>query len=101
MSLDKIVNGIITRFHNNTDIVINQSKPFSLRNNHPANLLSYTVNAGDESFAKMQLYTIFGSKVYVVTFTSQAALRSNYLETAQKMIQSFDVNTAKLTGKNL
>lgn len=100
MSLDKIVNGIIARFHNNTDIVINQSKAVTLKNNHPANLLLYTVNAADESFGKMQLYTIFGSKVFVVTFTSQAALRSNYLQTAQKMIQSFNVNTNKLTSKN-
>jgi hypothetical protein len=94
MSLHKLINATIAKFHNNPNFAINQSKTIILRNNHPADLLVYTVNVGgDELFRKMQLYTLFGNKAFVVTFTSQEALFSNYLAAAQKMLQSFDAST--------
>jgi hypothetical protein len=37
----------------------------------------------------MQVWTIKADKVYVITYTAQAALYSNYLPMAQKMVDSF------------
>lgn len=98
MSLDQIVKGRINYFSNNTDFAIHESQPFALNNGsnknnankQPAYMLDYTATVGgDELFRKMQVYTIFDSKVYVITFTSQQALFSNYTPIVQKMINSF------------
>jgi hypothetical protein len=57
-------------------------------------MLDYTVRVGgDEFFRKRQAWTIFDNKVYVITFTSQQALFSNYLPIAEKMINSFEIKT--------
>ena len=92
MSLDKIINGRINRIQNTSDFVLD-SKPFTLKGNRSAHMLVYsTITGGDEFFKKMQVYTIFGNKVYLITFTAQEALFSNYLPTVRKMIDSFEIN---------
>jgi hypothetical protein len=91
MSLEKIINGRINRFQNTSDFVL-ESKPFTLNGNHSAYKLVYsTITGGDEFFKKMQVYTIFGKKVFLITFTAQKALFSNYLPTVLKMIDSFEI----------
>jgi hypothetical protein len=92
MSLDKIINGRINRIQNTSDFVLD-SKPFTLKGNRSAHMLVYsTITGGDEFFKKMQVYTIFGNKVYLITFTAQEALFSNYLPTIRKMIDSFEID---------
>ena len=93
MSLDKIINGRINRIQNDTNSVIHESKPVTLKGNHDAHILVYSAaTGGDELFKKMQLYTVFGNKVYLITFTSQEALFSNYLSVVQKMNNSFEIS---------
>ena len=92
MSLDKIINGRINRIQNTSDFVLD-SKPFTLKGNHSAYMLVYSaITGGDEFFKKMQIYTIFGNKVYLITFTAQEALFSNYLPTVRKMVDSFEID---------
>jgi len=92
MSLDKIINGRINRIQNTSDFVLD-SKPFTVKGNRSAYMLVYSTTTGaDESFKKMQVYTIFGNKVYLITFTAQEALFSNYLPTVRKMIDSFEID---------
>jgi PsbP-like protein len=96
MSLNDIVQQRINNFLNNADFAIdnNQSKPFTLKGNHPAYMLVYTVIVGgDEFFRKRQVWTIFDDKVYVITFTSQQTPSSNYIPIVDKMINSFEVQT--------
>lgn len=103
MSLDQIVKGRINYFSNNTDFAIHESKPFALNNGgnknnnkQPAYMLDYSATVGgDELFRKMQVYTMFDSKVYVITFTSQQASFINYTPIVQKMINSFVLQNAK------
>jgi hypothetical protein len=104
ISLDQIVKGRISYFSNNTDFAIHESKPFTLnnginnKNNNklPAYMLDYSATVGgDELFRKMQVYTMFDSKVYVITFTSQQASFINYTPIVQKMINSFVIQNAK------
>ena len=92
MSLDKIINGRINRIQNTSDFVPD-SKPFTLKGNRSAHMLVYsTITGADEFFKKMQVYTIFGNKVYLITFTAQEALFSNYLPTVRKMMDSFEMD---------
>src|SRR6266508_2574937 len=92
MSLDKIINGRINRIQNTSDFVLD-SKPFTLKGNRSAYMLVYsTITGGDEFFKKMQVYTIIGNKVYLITFTAQEALFSNYLPTIRKMVDSFEID---------
>lgn len=59
-------------------------------------MLDYTATVGgDELFRKMQVYTMFDNKVFVITFTSQQASFINYTPIVQKMINSFVLQTAK------
>src|SRR6476646_4178611 len=91
MSLDNIIKVRINRIQNTSDFIID-SKPITLRGNNSAHMLVYSTTTGsDESFKKMQVYTISDNKVYLITFTAQEALFSNYLPKILKMIDSFEI----------
>jgi hypothetical protein len=91
-SLGKIVNETINKFLKNSDTAINnESKPFTLKTKQPAYMLDYNATISGASFRKMQLWTIFDSKVCVVTFTSQQALFSNYMPIVKKMFSSLEI----------
>jgi hypothetical protein len=91
-SLSQIINGQINRFHNNSDLVLNQSKLITLKTNQSAYLLNYSATIGGaEHFKKIQVFAPVGNKVYVVTFTSQQDTFSNYMPLVQKMINTFGV----------
>jgi hypothetical protein len=93
MSLDEIIDGRMNRIKNYTYFAIHESEPFTLKGNQEAYSLVYsTTTGGDELFKKMQIYTKFGHKVYLITFTAQEALFANYLPTVQNMIKSFELH---------
>ena len=97
MSLDKIIDSRIDRIQNSTYFLISESKPFTIKGNQSAYILTYSINSGkDELFKKMQVYTIYGNKVYLITFTSQEAFFDQYRDTIQKMVNSFEL--LKTTG---
>jgi eukaryotic-like serine/threonine-protein kinase len=92
MSLDKIIDATVNKFRNNENFVINESKPFAVTGNHPAHMLVYdAIVGGDEFFRKMQVYVMSGDKIYLISFTSQQALFSNYIPIVQKMVSSFEI----------
>jgi len=93
LTLDRIMSERLKRLQNDTHFTAIESKPFTLNNGQPAQLLIYrTIAGGDELFKKIQVYTIYGNKAYLISFTSQDATFPGYLPTIQKMIKSFDVN---------
>lgn len=90
MSLDTIFNGIVHNFRNNSNFSVNQSGSFALSGNQSANMIVYDARVGgDELFRKIQAYTLYNNRVYVISFTSQQSLFENYLPIVQKMISSF------------
>jgi PsbP-like protein len=92
MSLDNIIDSRIDRIQNSTYSLIDESEPFTLKGNQPAYTLIYSINSGkDELFKKMQVYTIYNNKVYLITFTSQEALFAEYRPTIQEMVNSFEL----------
>ena len=89
---DKIIDGTINKFSNNENFAIHESKPITLKGNQQGYMLVYDATvAGEEFFRKLQVFTMFDSKVYVLTFTSQAASFPNYLSLVQKMVNSFEL----------
>jgi hypothetical protein len=93
LTLDEIMTGRLNRLHNDTHFTGIESKPFTLNNGQPAWSLIYRSTAGgDELFKKIQVYTVYSNKVFLVSFTSQDASFPSYQPTIQKMIKSFDVN---------
>jgi hypothetical protein len=92
LTLDEIMTGRLNRLQNDTHFTGIESKPFTLNNGQLAWSLIYRSTAGgDELFKKIQVYTIYGSKVFLISFTSQDASFPSYQPTIQKMIKSFDV----------
>jgi len=98
-TLDEIVDQRLKRLQNDTHFTNIESKPFSLDDKQqPAQLLTYkTIAGGDELFKKMQVYTIYNNTVYLISFTSQDALFTNYLPTVQKMMKSFEIGNENAT----
>lgn len=90
MSLDTIFSGIVHNFRNNSNFSVNQSGSFAFSGNQSANMIVYDARVGgDELFRKIQAYTLYNNRVYVISFTSQQSLFENYLPIVQKMISSF------------
>jgi hypothetical protein len=96
MTLDKIIEGRIKRLQNDTHFTIIDSKPITLKAGLPGYVIIYrTVAGGDELFRKIQAYSIYGNKVFLISFTSQDASFPSYLPIVQKMINSFEVKSTK------
>ena len=94
LTLDEIMTERLNRLQNDTHFSGIESKPLALNDGQPAQFLIYrTIAGGDELFKKMQVYTIYGSKVYLISFTSQDASFPSYMPTIQKMIKTFEIKS--------
>lgn len=92
MSLAKIVAERLDRIRNYDYFVVDQSKELLLKGGSMAHILVYsTTIGGDELFKKLQVYTVLNNKAYLISFTSQEGLFTNYLPIVQKMIDSFEL----------
>jgi hypothetical protein len=99
LTLDEMMTGRLNKLHNDTHFTGIESKPFMLDSGQPAWSLIYRTTAGgDELFKKIQVYTIYSNKVFLISFTSQDASFPSYQPTIQKMIKSFDM-ISKSTNK--
>lgn len=94
VSLEEIVKGRINKINSSSNFSVNESKPISLKGNQSGYIIIYDSMAQGEYFKKMQVYTPFRNSVYLITFTAQDALFSNYLQTVWKMINSFQVTNS-------
>ena len=94
VSLAEIVKSRINKINSSSNFVINESKPISLKGNQPAYVIIYNSMAQGEHFKKMQVYTPLRNNIYLLTFTAQDALFSNYLQTVWKMINSFEITNS-------
>jgi hypothetical protein len=97
MSLNELINATINNFANAN---LTQSNRITINGNNPAYMLFYNVAIGGDEFKKLQVWTINGGKVYVITYNSQSALYSNYLPIIQKMIKSLEITSLGTQLKN-
>jgi hypothetical protein len=95
ISLNEIVKERLDTINASSNFIINESKSISLMGNQSAYSIVYTSTTQGEYFKKMQVYTSFHNKIYLISFTSQDALFSNYSDTVRKMVDSFKGNNSK------
>jgi hypothetical protein len=99
LTLDILMSQRLKRLQNDMHISGIELKPFTLNDGQPARLLIYrTIAGGDELFKKMQVYTIYGNKVYLISFTSQDASFPNYMSIVQKMTKTFEIRKTNATN---
>jgi hypothetical protein len=90
MSLSKIVNSTINNLSPPENFVVYDSNPEIIGGNLSGHVLLYDTIIGDgEHFRKLQAFTILDGNVFVLTYTAQQALFSNYLQAVHKMVESF------------
>jgi hypothetical protein len=94
ISLNEIVNERLDTINGSSNFIINESKSIFLRGNQSAYSIVYTSTTQGEYFKKMQVYTSFDNKIYLISFTSQDVLFSNYSDTVRKMVDSFKSNNS-------
>jgi photosystem II reaction center protein PsbP len=104
ISLDEIVRGDISSYkQNNAGInLININRTtIAGNNNNPAYKEVYTQVTNDTNDKYMSVITINDSKVYRMTYYSEAANYSKYLPTVEQMIDSFNIiNTTQLKNSD-
>jgi hypothetical protein len=83
---------------NSTDFKIIEESPTTLAGNTTAYKIVFTAKDGQHDLKVMVVLAIKNDKVYIIKYTSEAEAYSNYLETVQKMIDSFEIKTGSLTG---
>ena len=88
ISLDAIVEERLNAINQSSNFVINESKSIFLKANQSAYNIVYTSTTQGEYLKKMQVYTSFDNKVYLISFTAQEALFPNYLDSVQKIVDS-------------
>ena len=98
LTLHEIMTGRLNRLQNDTHFTGIESKPFTLNNGQSAWSVIYRTTAGgDELFKKIQVYTIYSNKVFLISFTSQDASFPIYLPTIQKMMKTFGIRNSNTT----
>lgn len=60
--------------------------------NKRANQLIFTGKDGENSLKNLQVWTLKGEQAYVITYTATIDDYERFLPTAEKMIQSFEIN---------
>lgn len=94
ISLNEIVKERLNAINRSSNFIINESKSIFLRDNQSAYNVVYTSTTQGEYLKKMQVYTSFDNKVYLISFTAQEALFTDYLGTVQKIVDSIKVTNS-------
>jgi eukaryotic-like serine/threonine-protein kinase len=74
--------------------VIESNTNSSILASKPAYKLVFTDEEDEIHYKTMEIGTIIGDKVYLLSYAAQEEQYSNYLPTVQKMIDSFKINTS-------
>ncbi|WP_255325357.1 PsbP-related protein [Tolypothrix sp. PCC 7601] len=75
--------------------ITDETKSSTTLSNFNAYRLTYTRQEGQCKLQVMEMGTVRNGKIYFITYTAESAKYSQYLPTAEAMIQSF-----KITGNN-
>lgn len=65
---------------------------------NPAHKIVYTDTVGQNEHKTMQVLSIEEDKVYLITYTAEAARYDRYLPTIQKMIDLFRIENSGIIG---
>ncbi|MBH8562340.1 protein kinase [Nostoc sp. CENA67] len=60
--------------------------------NKRANQLIFTGKDGEKTLKNLQVWTLMDNKIYIITYTAAIDDYDRFLQTAEKMIKSFEIN---------
>ena len=91
-TLDQYTEGVLAQYNNLSGVItITKSEPSTLAGN-PAHAIEYLDNSQDQPIKKVQVWTIVGDRVYVVTYAADEAEFPQYSADVQAIIQSLQIN---------
>jgi eukaryotic-like serine/threonine-protein kinase len=91
-TLGQYTEGVLAQYKNFSDIItITKSEPSTLAGN-PAHSIEYLENHPGQPLKKMQVWSIVGDRVYIVTYAADESEFSQYLADVQSIIQSLQIS---------
>jgi hypothetical protein len=91
-TLDQYTEGVLAQYNNLSGVItITKSEPSTLAGN-PAHAIEYLDNSQDQPIKKVQVWTIVGDRVYVVTYAADEAEFPQYSADVRAIIQSLQIN---------
>jgi serine/threonine protein kinase len=92
MSLDEYNQSSLQQIKTNfTDVKILEETPKTIAN-HRGYTVVFDDKDGQTNTKKMQTWTLMDNKAYVITYTAEKSEYSDYLKTAENMMNSFEIN---------
>jgi hypothetical protein len=91
-TLGQYTEGVLAQYNNLSGaITITKSEPSTLAGN-PAHAIEYTESHPGQPLKKMQVWSIVGDRVYIVTYAADESEYSQYLADVQAIIQSMQIS---------
>jgi hypothetical protein len=84
--------GVLAEYNNLSGaITITKSEPITLAGN-PAHAIEYLDNSQDQPIKKIQVWSVVGDRVYIVTYAADESEFSQYLADVQSIIESVQIS---------
>ena len=100
-TLGEYTEGVLAQYNNFSGaITITKSEPTTLAGN-PAHSIEYTESHPGQPLKKMQVWSIVGDRVYVVTYAADESEFAQYLEDVQAITQSLQINNGAQVQQQL
>ena len=91
-TLGQYTDEALAQYNNLSDIItITKSEPTTLAGN-PAHVIEYLESHPDQPLKKMQVWTIVGDRVYIVTYAADESEFPQYLADVQSIIESLQIS---------
>ena len=91
-TLGQYTEGVLAQYNNLSGaITITKSEPSTLAGN-PAHSIEFLENYPDQTLKKLQVWSIVGDRVYIVTYAADESEFPHYLADVQAIIQSLQIS---------
>jgi hypothetical protein len=91
-TLGQYTEEVLGQYNNLSDVItITKSEPSTLAGN-PAHAIEYLDNSQDQPLKKIQIWTVVGDRVYVVTYAADESEFPQYLADVQAIVQSLQIS---------
>jgi eukaryotic-like serine/threonine-protein kinase len=91
-TLGQYTEEVLAQYNNLSDVItITKSEPSTLAGN-PAHAIEYQDNSQDQPLKKIQIWTVVGDRVYVVTYAADESEFPQYLTDVQAIVQSMQIS---------
>ncbi len=99
-TLDQSTDLFISEINNRLSEAKIIDKGSTILANKAANQLVYTGKNGSKSLKNLQVWTLKGDRAYVITYTAAIDNYDEFVQTAEKMIKSFEISAPSPASQN-